>query len=106
MINYSQCIVQPANIVIATNPINIPNHTCKSMKQELEKLDGTILIDLATTTMPFGKYKGVLLCQLPMAYLDWFKQKGYPKGRIGLLLQTLYELHLNGLTYLLNPLKK
>ena len=64
-----------------------------------------ILVELATTKMPFGKYKDVLLCDLPEPYLAWFQTKGFPAGRIGMLLSVLYEIRLNGLSYLLKPLK-
>ena len=60
---------------------------------------------LVTTKMPFGKYKDTLICNLPEAYLVWFHQKGFPKGTIGMLLATMYEIKLNGLEYLLNPLR-
>jgi uncharacterized protein (DUF3820 family) len=63
-----------------------------------------ILLDLIRYPMPFGKYKGQLLRQLPMAYLEWFAQKGFPPGKLGMLLQTLYEIRLNGLEYLLDEL--
>jgi uncharacterized protein len=56
--------------------------------------------------MPFGKYKSTLLCNLPMHYLEWFQRKGFPKGKLGVLLATVYEIKLNGLEYLLEPLKK
>jgi uncharacterized protein (DUF3820 family) len=55
--------------------------------------------------MPFGKYKDRLLCDLPVSYLEWFQQKGFPKGKLGELLQTLYVIKLNGLEYLLKPLR-
>lgn len=55
--------------------------------------------------MPFGKYKGVVLVQLPVSYLEWFAKKGFPAGKLGMLLATLYEIKLNGLEYLLDPLK-
>ena len=55
--------------------------------------------------MPFGKYKGTLLCDLPEYYLAWFAQKGFPKGKLGEQLATMYEIRLNGLGYLLEPLK-
>ena len=60
---------------------------------------------VVTTRMPFGKYKGTLICDLPEAYLVWFHQKGFPKGSIGMLLATMYEIRLNGLEYLLMPLR-
>lgn len=56
--------------------------------------------------MPFGKYKGRLICDLPEGYLVWFKQKGFPQGRLGVLLETAYEIQLNGLEFLLKPLRK
>ncbi|MBS1626872.1 MAG: DUF3820 family protein [Bacteroidetes bacterium] len=64
-----------------------------------------ILLQLVKTPMPFGKYKNVLICNLPVAYLEWFQRKGFPKTKLGLLLQTMYEINLNGLGYLLEPLK-
>ncbi len=64
------------------------------------------LIELVTTRMPFGKYKDCILCDLPEPYLVWFHQKGLPPGKIGVLLSTLYEIKLNGLQYLLKPLRK
>ncbi|MEC3877993.1 DUF3820 family protein [Parapedobacter sp. 10938] len=60
---------------------------------------------LVTTKMPFGKYKDTLICNLPEAYLVWFHQQGFPKGAIGMLLATMYEIKLNGLEYLLVPLR-
>ena len=64
-----------------------------------------ILKELVTWKMPFGKYKDRILCDLPEAYLLWFQQKGFPKGKLGILLSTLYEIKLNGLEYLLEPMK-
>lgn len=68
--------------------------------------DLTILSDLVKMKMPFGKYKDWVLCNLPESYLVWFSNKGFPKGRLGMLLQTMYEIKLNGLEYLLEPIKK
>ncbi len=65
-----------------------------------------ILLQLIQLKMPFGKYKDWLLCDLPEPYLVWFKQKGFPNGKLGILLESLYEIKLNGLTYLLKELKK
>lgn len=75
-------------------------------KQEINFFDTKILADLANMKMPFGKYQGYRLCHLPESYLVWFKQKGFPAGRLGKLLESLYEIKLNGLTYLLTPLIK
>ncbi len=69
-------------------------------------MDPQILIKLTTMQMPFGKYKGRILCDLPEHYLVWFQQKGFPEGQLGMLLYTLYEIKLNGLEYLLKPLRK
>ncbi len=69
-------------------------------------MDTKILIDLVKVRMPFGKHKGKLLCDIPMKYLEWFKRKGFPTGKLGMQLQTMYEIKLNGLEYLLKPLKE
>jgi uncharacterized protein (DUF3820 family) len=65
-----------------------------------------LLLPLVQMKMPFGKYKDVLICNLPISYLEWFNRKGFPEGKLGMLLQTMYEIKLNGLDYLLKPLKK
>ncbi len=67
--------------------------------------DGELLLQLVNMKMPFGKYKGTLLCNLPVSYLEWFARKGFPNGKLGILLTTLYEIKINGLEYLLTPLK-
>lgn len=64
------------------------------------------LLQLVQMKMPFGKYKDILLCNLPVSYLEWFQRKGFPKGKLGLLLATIYEIKLNGLKYLLQPIKQ
>ena len=69
-------------------------------------LNAQILKELVTMKMPYGKYKGRILCDLPEPYLVWYHQKGFPNGKLGMLLATLYEIKLNGLEYLLKPLKK
>jgi len=68
--------------------------------------DPKLLIQLVNMQMPFGKYKGRLLCDLPISYLEWFERKGFPDGKLGMLLQTMHEIKLNGLGFLLEPLKK
>ncbi len=66
-----------------------------------------ILKDLVVVKMPFGKYKGTILCNLPVSYLEWFMRKGgFPEGKLGMQLATIYEIKLNGLEDLLTPLKK
>lgn len=68
--------------------------------------DGEMLLQLVKMKMPFGKYKDTVLCDLPVSYLEWFQRKGFPNGKLGMLLQTVYEIKLNGLTEILEPLKK
>jgi uncharacterized protein len=72
---------------------------------EEQQPDGDLLITLVRMRMPFGKYKGIVLCNLPVSYLEWFAKKGFPPGKMGMLLATLYEIKINGLEYLLQPLK-
>ncbi len=68
-------------------------------------MDKHILEQIVITPMPFGKYKGTLLYQLPISYLEWFIRKdGFPEGKLGKQLATVYEIKLNGLMHLLNPL--
>ncbi|NOZ45521.1 MAG: DUF3820 family protein [Chlorobi bacterium] len=74
------------------------------MKNINQEADPQILKDLVTQTMPFGKFKGRILRDLPEPYLVWFHQKGFPNGRLGILLATLYEIKLNGLEYLLRDI--
>lgn len=64
-----------------------------------------LLKELVTMKMPFGKFKGTVLCDLPVFYLEWFHKNGFPKGKIGMLLGTMYEIKINGLDALLEPLK-
>ena len=75
-------------------------------KPETKLLNPEILVELANHKMPFGKYQGWLLCNLPEPYLTWFHRKGFPKGKLGMQLATLYEIKMNGLEYLLKPLIK
>ncbi|MGG9970870.1 DUF3820 family protein [Ferruginibacter sp. SUN002] len=69
------------------------------------KPDGELLVQLVIMKMPFGKYKDRLLCDLPVSYLEWFQREGFPKGKLGMLLQTMYEIKINGIEDLLRPLK-
>lgn len=63
------------------------------------------LEDLVKTKMPFGKYEGRRICDLPEFYLVWYHRKGFPKGYLGHLLHTMYEIKLNGLEDLLKPFR-
>lgn len=64
------------------------------------------LIKLANTSMPFGKYKGRMIIDLPESYLLWFSREGFLKGEIGLLLQLALEIAINGLNNMIKALKK
>ncbi len=68
-------------------------------------IDPQMLIELVRMRMPFGKYKDHILCDLPKPYLAWLHRKGFPPGNIGMLLSALYEIKLNGLEYLLKPIR-
>lgn len=67
--------------------------------------DLSVLVDVARTRMPFGRYAGTRLIDLPEPYVVWFRNRGYPRGRLGALLATLYEIKANGLEPLLAPLR-
>jgi uncharacterized protein (DUF3820 family) len=68
--------------------------------------DKTILTDLVTVKMPYGRFKDRLISDLPVSYLEWFQRKGFPKGRLGELLENAFVIKSNGLEYLLKPLRK
>jgi uncharacterized protein (DUF3820 family) len=61
---------------------------------------------LVTRVMPYGRYKGRLIADLPGNYLNWFARKGFPPGEIGKLLALMHELDHNGLSSLLAPLRE
>jgi len=67
--------------------------------------DAEQLQRLVTLAMPFGKYQGQLIADLPGAYLNWFAQKGFPKGEVGRLLALMHEIDQAGLRRLLDPLR-
>ena len=77
----------------------------RKQKSLFYTMDPEILIDLVTKTMPFGKYKGRLLCDIPEDYLVWMQGQGFPEGKLGMWLSTLYEIRLNGLEEILRELK-
>lgn len=69
--------------------------------------DKEILLTLVRQKMPFGKYKGTILADLPVSYLEWFLRKGgFPEGKLGMQLATVYEIKQNGLRDILHQLRK
>ena len=74
--------------------------------ETLDELDPEFLLKAANMRMPFGKYKGTYLVDLPEAYLGWFAQKGFPSGQLGLMMQTIHEVKINGLEKVVRPLIK
>lgn len=71
----------------------------------MEDLKPEILKEICETEMPFGKYKGIILADLPVSYLEWLYREGMPKGKLGMQLSTIYEIKLNGLMDLLIPIR-
>lgn len=65
-----------------------------------------ILKELLVYKMPFGKYKDRKIIDLPVSYLEWFQRKGFPDGKLGMLLSTMYEIRLNDLMYIIYGLQK
>lgn len=84
------------NIIVSLPQIN-------AMEEPL--INPEILKELVSYKMPFGKYKDSVIADIPEHYLVWFSQKGFPEGKLGMLLATIYEIKLNGLEYLLKPLR-
>lgn len=72
---------------------------------EIPVFDHTELLELVKARMPFGKYEGLLIIDLPEDYLVWFASKGFPQGKVGRMMQAVYEFKLNGLESLFDPLR-
>ena len=70
---------------------------------ETQGADPERLLEVVRWTMPFGKYKGVVLIDLPQPYLVWFSQRGFPRGKLGEALALALEIKLNGLEDLVRP---
>ncbi len=77
---------------------------CKTPENQ-EKPDPEHFLKLAKARMPFGKYAGRFLADLPEHYLVWFSQKGFPDNDLGRMMQEILEIKLNGLEYLLRPFR-
>ncbi len=67
--------------------------------------DPNVLMEIVEMRMPFGRYKGRRLADLPEPYLVWFNQEGFPKGKLGQLMETVYVIKLNGLNHIIAELK-
>ncbi len=64
-----------------------------------------LMLEMVSTKMPYGQYESILLCNLPVSYLAGFNSIGYPNGKLGILLQALYEIKQEGSEHLLEPFK-
>lgn len=69
-------------------------------------MNNEILREIITTPMPYGKYKGTIIADLPIYYLEWFSTQGFPKGKFGMLLCTVFEIKTNGLQEIIDNLKQ
>ena len=67
--------------------------------------DHRALLELARQRMPFGRYEGLLLIDLPEPYVVWFSRQGFPEGKLGDMLRAVYEIKVNGLEFLFDPLR-
>ncbi|MGZ3872945.1 MAG: DUF3820 family protein [Mucilaginibacter sp.] len=70
------------------------------------KPESKILVDIVQTKMPFGKYKGTLISDIPVSYLEWMHNKGFPAGKLGMMLATVYEIKTNGLQVIITKVKQ
>jgi len=70
------------------------------------KPDSKILLEIVQTKMPFGKYKGTLISDIPVSYLEWLHNKGFPPGKLGMMLGSVYEIKINGLNSILTMVKQ
>lgn len=69
-------------------------------------MDKKVLLDTVRTPMPFGKYKGKMISDLPISYLEWFQRKGFPPGKLGMMMSTVFEIKTNGLDEILYKIKQ
>ncbi len=82
-----------------------PEDEAKSPESDTPEPDTEMLVEIARMRMPFGRYAGTRLIDLPEPYVVWFRNRGFPRGRLGELLATLYEVKANGLEAMLAPLR-
>jgi len=68
--------------------------------------DPQVLVDVVNTRMPYGKYKGTLICDMPIHYLEWMHNKGFPPGKLGMMLSTVFEIKTNGVDKILRMVKE
>jgi len=68
--------------------------------------DPKILVDIVQMRMPYGKYKGTIIADIPISYLEWMAGKGFTKDKMGMLLSTTFEIKTNGLSEILTMVKK
>jgi len=68
--------------------------------------DKHFMISLINATMPYGKYKDRYITDLPVHYLEWFERKGFPEGKLGEYIATMYEIKINGLMEIVYPIIK
>jgi uncharacterized protein len=73
-------------------------------EEQYPSFDHSKLLELAAMRMPFGKYRGRRLVDLPEPYVVWFAGQGFPPGKLGDMLRTVYEIKVNGLEYLFEKL--
>lgn len=69
-------------------------------------MNNELLKEIITTPMPYGKYKGTMIADLPVYYLEWFSTQGFSKGKLGMLLATVFEIKINGLEQIIDNLKQ
>jgi len=67
--------------------------------------DSSFLVELIQTKMPYGKYEGRYIHQIPVHYLEWMQKQGWPNGKLGQFLATMYEIKINGIEQILEPIK-
>lgn len=69
-------------------------------------MDPQFMIELVNARMPFGKYEGQYITNLPVHYLEWFEREGFPAGKLGQQIATMFEIKTNGLDTVLTPIIK